>query len=57
LMDSDARADRSALDEVILGCASHAGEDNRNAARMRCCWRKCPMAFRASPSTACAVPA
>ena len=26
--------DWSALDEVVLGCANQAGEDNRNAARM-----------------------
>lgn len=28
------RADWSALDDVILGCANQAGEDNRNVARM-----------------------
>src|SRR5919112_1063082 len=26
--------DRSAIDEVILGCANQAGEDTRNVARM-----------------------
>ena len=30
----NAGADWSALDEVILGCANQAGEDNRNVARM-----------------------
>jgi 3-oxoadipyl-CoA thiolase len=34
LMDRNARADWDALDEVILGCANQAGEDNRNVARM-----------------------
>src|SRR3990170_2929658 len=28
------RVDWAALDEVILGCANQAGEDNRNVARM-----------------------
>src|SRR5512133_3140111 len=28
------RVDWSALDEVVLGCANQAGEDNRNVARM-----------------------
>src|SRR5712672_1808385 len=28
------KADWSALDEVVLGCANQAGEDNRNVARM-----------------------
>jgi acetyl-CoA acetyltransferase len=27
-------ADWSAIDEVMLGCANQAGEDNRNVARM-----------------------
>src|SRR5262244_974378 len=29
-----ANLDWSALDEVVLGCANQAGEDNRNVARM-----------------------
>ena len=29
-----ARLDQAAIDEVILGCANQAGEDNRNVARM-----------------------
>src|SRR6195256_5348723 len=28
------KIDWSALDEVVLGCANQAGEDNRNVARM-----------------------
>ena len=34
LMARNADADWAALDEVILGCANQAGEDNRNVARM-----------------------
>lgn len=34
LMERNPKADWSRLDEVILGCANQAGEDNRNVARM-----------------------
>jgi 3-oxoadipyl-CoA thiolase len=34
LMRRNERADWSAVDDVILGCANQAGEDNRNVARM-----------------------
>ncbi len=34
LMERNAKLDWAALDEVILGCANQAGEDNRNVARM-----------------------
>jgi 3-oxoadipyl-CoA thiolase len=34
LMDRNSGVDWTALDEVILGCANQAGEDNRNVARM-----------------------
>jgi 3-oxoadipyl-CoA thiolase len=34
LMQRSLRADWSRLDDVILGCANQAGEDNRNVARM-----------------------
>jgi len=34
LMARNAGVDWTALDEVILGCANQAGEDNRNVARM-----------------------
>ncbi len=34
LMERFPRVDWAALDEVILGCANQAGEDNRNVARM-----------------------
>ena len=34
LMSRNAGLDPAAIDEVILGCANQAGEDNRNVARM-----------------------
>ena len=34
LLARHARLDAAAVDEVILGCANQAGEDNRNVARM-----------------------
>jgi len=34
LMQRNSKADWEQLDEVILGCANQAGEDNRNVARM-----------------------
>ena len=34
LVQRHPRADWSALDDVMLGCANQAGEDNRNVARM-----------------------
>ena len=34
LMRRNARVDPKAIDDVIMGCANQAGEDNRNVARM-----------------------
>ncbi|MCO4775060.1 MAG: 3-oxoadipyl-CoA thiolase, partial [Flavobacteriales bacterium] len=34
LMEKNPDVDPSAIDDVILGCANQAGEDNRNVARM-----------------------
>src|SRR5215467_13839361 len=34
LLQRNPKVDWSALDEVVLGCANQAGEDNRNVARM-----------------------
>jgi len=34
LMERNAKVDWLAVDDVILGCANQAGEDNRNVARM-----------------------
>ncbi|GIT03703.1 MAG: hypothetical protein CM1200mP28_09620 [Deltaproteobacteria bacterium] len=33
-MERNPRVDWETLDDVILGCANQAGEDNRNVARM-----------------------
>ena len=43
-----------AVDEVILGAANQAGEDNRNVARMAVLLAGLPDGIRASPSTASA---
>ena len=50
-----AGVDPELIDEVVLGAANQAGEDNRNVARMaaaagRAARSRCP----ASPSTGCA---
>ena len=34
LMARNPRVDWAAVDDIILGCANQAGEDNRNVARM-----------------------
>src|SRR6266853_6079436 len=34
LLARNPKVDWAALDEVVLGCANQAGEDNRNVARM-----------------------
>jgi acetyl-CoA acetyltransferase len=34
LVDRHPSVDRAAVDDVVLGCANQAGEDNRNVARM-----------------------
>jgi 3-oxo-5,6-didehydrosuberyl-CoA/3-oxoadipyl-CoA thiolase len=34
LMDKHPDLDPAALDDVIMGCANQAGEDNRNVARL-----------------------
>ena len=33
-MERNPKLDPAALDDVIMGCANQAGEDNRNVARM-----------------------
>jgi acetyl-CoA acetyltransferase len=44
--------DPESIEEVYLGCANQAGEDNRNVARMACCWLACHShVFRPSHST------
>ena len=39
--------DATAIDEVILGCANQAGEDNRNVARMALLLAGCRIPFPA----------
>ena len=34
LMDRNSDMDWTAIDDVVMGCANQAGEDNRNVARM-----------------------
>jgi acetyl-CoA acetyltransferase len=48
--------DAAAVDEVVLGCANQAGEDNRNVARMAGCSPACRTPCRARRSTGCAAP-
>ena len=48
LMQRNPDVDWSALDEVVLGCANQAGEDNRNVARMALLLAGSPIRSRAS---------
>ena len=49
------QVDWAHVDDVILGCANQAGEDNRNVARMAALARRARrQRCRARPSTACA---
>ena len=50
-MERNKTVDWAALNDVILGCANQAGEDNRNVARMACFWPDCLKPFPASRST------
>ncbi|MDQ3191535.1 MAG: 3-oxoadipyl-CoA thiolase, partial [Bacteroidota bacterium] len=34
LMERNSKVDPAAIEDVIMGCANQAGEDNRNVARM-----------------------
>ena len=56
LMARNPRADWQAVDDVIVGCANQAGEDNRIIPAWRFCWRGCRRTFQVRPSTACAGP-
>ncbi|BAS16231.1 3-oxoadipyl-CoA/3-oxo-5,6-dehydrosuberyl-CoA thiolase [Arthrobacter sp. Hiyo8] len=51
-----AGVDPDAIDEVILGNANGAGEENRNVARMATLLAGLPLHIPASRSTACAPP-
>lgn len=48
LRDRNAAVDWEALDDVILGCANQAGEDNRNVARMAVLLAGYPVGISAS---------
>ena len=49
LMERNPSVDWSAIDEVFLGCANQAGEDNRNVARMALLLAGLPESIPASP--------
>ena len=49
-----AGVDPGRIEDVVLGCANQAGEDNRNVARMALCSPGCRRRSPVSPSTACA---
>src|SRR3954468_23701562 len=42
LVKRNPNVDWAALDELVLGCANQAGEDNRNVARMAALWAGLP---------------
>src|ERR1700712_2843256 len=48
LMARNPKVDWGALDEVVLGCANQAGEDNRNVARMALLLAGLPVAVSGS---------
>ena len=47
-MERNPGVDWAAVDDVILGCANQAGEDNRNVARMAVLLAGLPAACRAA---------
>ena len=49
LLERNPRLDPAAIDDVILGCANQAGEDNRNVARMALLLAGLPRKFPARP--------
>ena len=49
--------DWARVDDVVLGCANQAGEDNRNVARMAALLAGLPARCPAAPSTGSAAPA
>ena len=51
------KVDWARVDDVILGCANQAGEDNRNVARMATLLAGLPVEIPARRSIACADPA
>ena len=57
MRERHAALDWECIDDVILGCANQAGEDNRNIARMALLLQGFQKAYRAPQSTGYAVPA
>ena len=55
LRERNPKIDWSALDDVILGCANQAGEDNRNVARMAALLAGLGETRRVRRSTGCAA--
>src|SRR6202045_783323 len=51
LVERNPKVDWAALDEVVLGCANQAGEDNRNVARMALLLAGLPAAVPGVPGT------
>lgn len=55
LLSRNARLDPEGIDDVLMGCANQAGEDNRNVARMAALLAGLPDNVGGVPSTVCAV--
>ena len=55
LMERHPSVDWAALDDVVLGCANQAGEDNRNVARMALLLAGLPEDVPGATSTGCAA--
>lgn len=53
LIERNPQVDWTQLDEVFLGCANQAGEDNRNVARMALLLAGLPQSVPGVTSTAC----
>ncbi len=51
-MARNPQMDWAAVDDVVMGCANQAGEDNRNVARMAALLAGCPSGLRGPRSTA-----
>ena len=49
LMERNSGVDWDAVDDVIMGCANQAGEDNRNVARMATLLSGLPQLFQEQP--------
>ncbi|STM58368.1 beta-ketoadipyl CoA thiolase [Escherichia coli] len=56
LLVRNPRLDAECIDDVILGCANQAGEDNRNVARMATLLAGLPQSVSGTTINACVVP-